>query len=97
MEKTKEQTADGTSKEQDNKKSHLIEQTQVEGTPFVILKKEKEESEEHEYYVLIGNVRLNKEPYETEEECKKWIKEITWDKILMLIAITIEQIKTIRK
>ncbi len=94
--KTKEQEIlDTKLNMEDNKPSHLVEYTEVKDTPFTIAKV-IEESKDVTYSVLLGNVRLNKELYQTEKECKDWIKKITWEKILQFIAITLDKFNEIK-
>ncbi len=90
MEKTEEQIADGMLNKIDNKKSNLIKYNKVKGTPFTVVKKENEDNEGHEWYVLMGAYRLT-EGLKTEKEACETIKEITWDKIMQVISILIRE------
>lgn len=62
--------------------SNELEFTQIENTPFTIVKQKKE------YFGLIGEHRIT-DSYEDFNEIEKAIKEITWDRIVQVIwAIT---------
>lgn len=77
----------------------LYELAEVHDTPFTIAKKQKENSEDYEYHVLMGNYRLNEFPL-TYEESMEIIEKPNWKVIFSVIAILIEnqdKLKTKKK
>lgn len=64
-----------------NNSNYICER--VEETPFHLV------GEYLNCAITLGNLRLNIENM-TYNECKMWIEEVTWDKILLLITACIE-------
>jgi len=63
-----------------------LEFTNIEGTPFTIVK------QNGLYYGLIGNHRIT-ESYLLKEVLEKEITEITWDRILQVVWAVTEKFK----
>ena len=63
-----------------SKKGKIVNLKEIEKTPFSIYGEEEEKC-----VVLLGNYRLTEEM--NKKECKEWIKEITWNKIIQVIMV----------
>ncbi len=84
-----QQNAKKTGKENSN----LIEYIAVEGTPFQIAIREKENSKEKDYFILMGVHKLS-DAYKTEKEAVKEAKKVDWWKVMGVChAIATEVIK----
>ena len=55
----------------------------VEDTPFYIMYKDKE------YIVCMGNYRLHEEAFKTKIEAIKYAKQITWNKLMVVIELAV--------
>lgn len=71
-----------TSDTTDNKNS-AFESWQLDGTPFTIVKREKE------YLTVMGKHLLAK--HDTKEEAEKEAVNITWNRIVQVVAIFISE------
>lgn len=69
-----------------NDKSKLIEKIEIENTPFTIMK------HKDEWYILIGKYRLS-EGYINKLEALEEAKKMTWEKIMQVIGVMIEEYK----
>lgn len=77
----------------DKKGSYLIDYSKVEGTPFTIATKEREDSEELEHSVLFGKYLISGK-YKTKEEAEADAQEMNWFKIMAIAhAIADERIE----
>lgn len=66
--------------------SELITRIEIKDTPFTVLKNNEE------YFVLLGKYRLS-EGYRTPEEAEINAKHWTWDRIMQVIGVMIEEYK----
>lgn len=76
-------------KETDNKNYSLIEKTDVEDTPFMII------STEEGHFIVMGENRLS-EPYKNKAEALTAAKKITWNRIVQVILIISDKLETIK-
>ena len=72
--------------EQTNKPYGNLEFTNIEGTPFTIVKQDEK------YYGLIGNHRITEE-WENLEELKEDLLKVSWDRITQVIWAVVEKFK----
>lgn len=79
-----------------DKPSSLIDYEQLEGTPFLIVSMEQENSNKKEHFGAIGKVRIT-EMYETKEKAIEETVEITWDRIVQVMTVIIEEKDRIKK
>lgn len=63
---------------------------QIENTPFTII------SEEEKVFAVMGKYRLT-ENYNSAEECEKAVTEITWNRLIQVISIMINEQELIKK
>lgn len=66
----------------------LIEVTPIEETPFAVLK------HEDKFYLVMGNYRLTS-ACKTFEEAKEQAEDASWNRILQVIVIALENSKNI--
>lgn len=66
-----------------NKNEELVTRTDVPGTPFTII------GIKNEYFGVMGQYRLT-EPNTSKELIKAELTQITWDRLVQVIAIMIE-------
>ncbi len=72
------QTSTDTTDKQNLNSEQELEFTNIENTPFTIVRQKKE------YYGLIGNNRIT-ESFDTFEECKENVTEISWDRLVQVM------------
>ncbi len=65
----------------------LISRKEVDGTPFVIV------TTEGKSFGVLGKYRIT-EPRKSKKEVEKELKEITWNRIIQVTMLLIEQLKT---
>lgn len=75
-------------------KEPLFTVDQVSGTPFNIVTKrgDRDDETENQYFVVLGNHRLNPEPFESYIDAQIWAEEVTWEKIMQVISIIAESL-----
>lgn len=79
---------------EEHEENVLIERHNLEGTPFTLVRVEKEWS------VVIGEYKLNEIPFKSKKEAEENAKKITWDRIVQVVTIAIEgfsKLKQIQK
>jgi SHS2 domain-containing protein len=69
----------------------LIRRTEVKNTPFVVIS-----LNEKEHFATLGEYRIT-EKYESQEEAEKECKAITWNRIIQIVMILNEKLKTDNK
>lgn len=96
MKKAQEQEKSNTTADAEknqNNKVYSIGSTQIENTPFWITKFEEKENG---YRITMGRHILTRE--KTFQECEQWIAEgITWEKILIVTAVVMQDREEIFK
>lgn len=65
--------------------TELVKKVKMVGTPFTVIQYGEK------WYLMMGRYRLNEDPYNTQLEAEKYLEENTWDVILKMIVIVIEQ------
>jgi len=80
---------------QKNNSEEMFTVQPVEGTPFSIVKKrgDRDDETDDQYFVVIGNHRLNPEPFDDQEDAFLWAEKITWEKIMQVISIVADSIE----
>lgn len=63
---------------------------QIEKTPFTIV------SEDDKVFAVMGKYRLT-ENYNSAEECEKAVTEITWNRLIQVMSIMINEDELIKK
>ena len=63
---------------------------QIENTPFTIV------SEDEKVFAVMGKYRLT-ENYNSAEECEKAVTEITWNRLIQVMSIMINEEELIKK
>lgn len=63
---------------------------QIKNTPFTIV------SEDEKVFAVMGKYRLT-ENYNSAEECEKAVTEITWNRLIQVISIMINEDELIKK
>ena len=76
----------GNEDKQDSNSNVLIERIEIPSTPFMAVRKEKD------WYVMLGNYRLTPE-LESFHDASKEALLITWNKIMNVMAIMVEELK----
>jgi hypothetical protein len=71
---------------ENNSNSTLIERENIENTPFTVI------TENGYSFGVMAEYRIT-EKYDTVEEVKQELKEITWNKIVQITALLIEKLK----
>ncbi len=69
-----------------NSNSNLIERENIENTPFTVI------TENGYSFGVMAEYRIT-EKYDTKEEVRQELKEITWNKIIQVTALLIEKLK----
>lgn len=67
-----------------NSNSEMFESTQVEETPFTIIKHEEQ------YFGVLGNHRIT-QLFNTKEECEADLKDINWNRVMQVIWAVVEK------
>lgn len=67
-----------------NSNSEMFESSQVEETPFTIIKHEEK------YFGVLGNHRVT-QLFETKEECEADLKDINWNRVMQVIWAVVEK------
>ena len=70
----------------ENSNSELIERTEIENSPFTIIKTKGM------YFGVMGQYRLT-EPNDNKETIEKELKELTWNRIIQVTLLLIESMK----
>lgn len=86
MEKAKSDTLQNNVKEQDNKESNskLVEQKEVEGTPFTAMKYQEK------WYLTLGRYRLT-EGMESEEKVIEDATRADWYRVMQVMNIMLDE------
>lgn len=63
---------------------------QIENTPFTIV------SEDEKVFAVMGKYRLT-ENYKNAEDCEKAVTEITWNRLVQVMSIMINEQELIKK
>lgn len=64
--------------------SHLVKREHIEGTPFWMIEKDGKA------FATMGKYRIT-EPMESKELVKAWMDEHTWELVLTVIGIVLEE------
>lgn len=67
----------------------------VEDTPFNVIKAINPATDIEEIHLMLGMVRLNKDPYQTEKEVLETIDKPTWNMIVQVALAVNEELKNI--
>lgn len=67
-----------------NSNSEIFESSQVEETPFTIIKHKEQ------YFGVLGNHRVT-EIFDTKEECEANLKDINWNRVMQVIWAVVEK------
>lgn len=69
---------------QDSQSKHLVEQVEIEGTPFKAIRYNEQ------WFLALGKYRLTNEPLKTLEDVKEEAKDASWHRIMQVVGIMIE-------
>lgn len=75
----------------------LFRVIEVEDTPFNVIERQNDSTDETEYFVTMGKYRLNKQVFLFESEAVEWAKTVSWDKIIQVAGIMIENLNQNQK
>lgn len=67
-----------------NSNSEMFESTQIEETPFTIIKHDEK------YFGVLGNHRIT-QIFDTKEECEADLKDINWNRVMQVIWAVVEK------
>lgn len=82
LKKSEKYVNETTSLESNSKQ--LVEQTKIEGTPFTAIRIDEK------YFLTLGKYRLTNQ-LTSLEECKLEAQDASWDRIMQVIQIMIEE------
>ncbi len=80
----------GTSEQTDNKELNLIEYVEIDDTPFTVVGEYKDEVGRYQWYIMMGKYRLT-EDIGGRQKAIDEAKVITWEKIMGLIGVMVEE------
>ncbi len=75
-------------------KKKLVDYKELESTPFTIVESYHDELDKNLYYVMFGKYQIA-DAFESEEEAKEWGLEMSYNRIVQLIMVVLEEQKGI--
>lgn len=72
-------------KEKNKKNKELVERHEIENSPFTVIKTE------NDVFGTMGKYRIT-EPYDSIEECEKALKEFSWNRVMQVVMLLVEEL-----